>query len=290
MSNWKKHGSPYDPNHQGKNRLRPSADDRLEPVLMRTSDIWSSEWMRRAMEDSIHDLYRGAGSSAATPKGPPSSYTAARGAVEKWLSTAPDQSFDDIAGNDEALEQLRDAVRAPVEHAELYKAYGMKMPKGAVLFGPPGCGKTMFARAAASEMRKLYGDKVEFICLAGSEIQSGYVGVTQKSIKALFTFAREYKAYHGHPLLIFIDEADAILPDRTGRARRVAPWEENQVATFLAEMDGVHESGAFVLLATNRVNVIDHPRARHRGPCRADHARPVPGSVRGSRAREEGHG
>lgn len=188
---------------------------------------------------------------------PPSSYRNARAAVEKWLVTAPDQAFDDIVGNDSALAQLRDAIQAPVKHKAVYEAYGMKMPKGAMLSGPPGCGKTMFARAAASEMRRLYGDKVEFISISGAELQSPFIGVTEGYIKSIFTFAREYRNYHGHPLLVFMDEAEVLLPDRTGRVRRLAPWEESQVATFLAEMDGIQESGAFMLLASNRPEVID---------------------------------
>lgn len=188
---------------------------------------------------------------------PSQAYNDAREEVEDWIVPAPEQSFDDIVGNSEALGMLRDAIRAPVEQKELYDAYQMKMPKGALLSGPPGCGKTMFARAAASEMKKLYGEATEFISISGSELQSMYVGQTEGYIKSIFTFAREYRAFHGHPLLVFIDEAEVILPDRTGRVRRVAPWEESQVATFLAEMDGMQESGAFVLLATNRPEVID---------------------------------
>jgi SpoVK/Ycf46/Vps4 family AAA+-type ATPase len=200
----------------------------------------------------------GVGESPSPPQaGPPASYVSARKEVEQWLVVASEQEFDDIVGNDEALEQLRDAIQAPVKHKELYEAYGMKMPKGALLSGPPGCGKTMFARAAASEMRRLYGDKVEFLSISGSEIQEPFVGVTEKHITNIFAFAKEYKAHHGHPLLVFMDEADVLLPDRTGRVRRVAPWEESQVATFLAEMDGITESGAFMLLASNRPEVID---------------------------------
>lgn len=187
----------------------------------------------------------------------PASFARAREEVEAWLIQAPDQSFDDIVGNEEALAQLRDAIEAPVLHKALYEAYGMKMPRGALLSGPPGCGKTMFARAAASEMKRLYGGDVEFISISGSELQSMFVGETEGRIKAIFTYAREYKAYKGHPLLVFMDEAEVLLPDRTGRIRRVASWEESQVATFLAEMDGMLESGAFVLLATNRPEVID---------------------------------
>jgi SpoVK/Ycf46/Vps4 family AAA+-type ATPase len=193
----------------------------------------------------------------AKPSGPPATYTAAREKVERWLVAAPAQSFDDIVGNEDALNQLRDAIQAPIKHKELYESYGMKMPKGALLCGPPGCGKTMFARAAASEMKRLYGETTEFLLVAGSSLQTMYVGQTEAYIRAIFDFAREYKAYRGHPLLVFMDEAEVLLPDRTGRIRRVAPWEESQVSTFLAEMDGVTESGAFVLLATNRPEVID---------------------------------
>jgi SpoVK/Ycf46/Vps4 family AAA+-type ATPase len=213
------------------------------------------EMMRDAMRSMYVDM--GSGRGQQNSAGVPASYSAARKEVEKWLAKAPDQSFDDIVGNDEALSQLREAIQAPVKHKDLYAAYGMKMPKGALLSGPPGCGKTMFARAAAAEMKRLYGDKAEFISISGSELQSPYVGMTEGYIKAIFTFAREYQAYHKHPLLVFMDEAEVLLPDRTGRVRRVAAWEESQVATFLAEMDGMQESGAFMLLATNRPEVID---------------------------------
>jgi SpoVK/Ycf46/Vps4 family AAA+-type ATPase len=182
-------------------------------------------------------------------------------AVEQHLISCTDQAFADIIGNDDALASLRDAIEAPVKYAELYKAYGMKMPKGALLSGPPGCGKTMFARAAASEMKRLYGME-QFISISGGELQSMYVGATEAKIKAIFAYAREYAHVKGHPLLVFIDEADVLFPDRTGRVRRLAPWEESQVATFLAEMDGMQECGAFVLLATNRPEVMDQALLR----------------------------
>ena len=206
------------------------------------------------------DSYLQQALAVGTSQGPhyPATYISARSAVAKWLIKAPEQAFDDIAGNDEALALLRDAIRGPFDRAKLYKAYGMRMPKGALLYGPPGCGKTMFARAAASEMRKMYGPAVEFLSLSGGELQGMYVGETEGRIKAIFTFAREYKATHGHPLLVFIDEAEVILPDRSGQSGRYTHgYEQNQVATFLAEMDGIQESRAFVLLATNLPSMVD---------------------------------
>lgn len=280
-------GSPYDPNYRGINKItRDKERERMEREQHRlrgcgdpncamcnpetagrgtssASSIASSRYgsipesfREEMMRPMIRDLSDSPFSSGER-KSRPDTLRKAREAVEKYIIDAPEQAFDDIVGNEGALEQLRDAIRAPVEHKELYEAYGMQMPKGALLSGPPGCGKTMFARAAASEMKKLYGEGNEFISISGSELQSMYVGETEGRIKAIFTYAREYRDYHGHPLLVFMDEAEVLLPDRTGRVRRVAPWEESQVATFLAEMDGMQSSGAFVLLATNRPEVID---------------------------------
>jgi SpoVK/Ycf46/Vps4 family AAA+-type ATPase len=131
-------------------------------------------------------------------------------------------------------------------------------------------------------MATLSGDgdegEFEFICVSGSTLQSPYVGETEAKIKAIFDFAHAFKKLNGFPLLVFIDECEVILPDRTGRVRKVAPWEESNVAAFIAEMDGVRESSAFVLLASNRPEVIDQAVLRD-GRCdfkikvsRPDHA------------------
>lgn len=281
MSKKNRFGSPYDPSYQGSGKIT-RLQDKKETAARGGSNMASPRTVRfdietprfysggrtgggaayAAMREEMMEQLAGAFSSGGFVRGDetnakPASYTQARKAVEKYIIEAPEQAFDDIVGNEAALGDLRDAITAPVEHKDLYAAYDMKMPKGALLSGPPGCGKTMFARAAASEMKRLYGGDHEFISVSGSELQSMYVGETEGRIKAIFTYAREYKKHHGHPLLVFMDEAETLLPDRTGRVRRVAPWEESQVATFLAEMDGMQESGAFVLLATNRPEVID---------------------------------
>lgn len=233
------------------NAFRDAARAMLASNLGIALDAEGESLRRMSSGGTVNDRQRG------EPRRPPYSYQEARKAVEQWIVPAPEQAFDDIVGNEAALEGLKDAIRGPVEHKAIYEAYGLKAPRGALLSGPPGCGKTMFAKAAVSEMKRLYGKSTEFISISGSEIQSPYVGVTEGHITAVFKFAREYQAFHGHPLVVFIDEAEVLLPDRTGRVRRVAPWEESQVATFLAEMDGMKANGAFLLLATNRPEVID---------------------------------
>jgi SpoVK/Ycf46/Vps4 family AAA+-type ATPase len=119
----------------------------------------------------------------------------------------------------------------------------------------------MLAKAAATVVAKLHGVDTQhsrFIKINGPEIQSPFVGQTEAIIRRIFAYAKAYKALHGHPLTIFIDEADALLPSRDGRGSRPPlPWEETQVAAFLAEMDGLADCGAFVMLATNRPHAID---------------------------------
>ena len=188
---------------------------------------------------------------------------ALRGKVEKYfLSTKHGIDWDDVVGNGTARRAMQEAIEHPVKHKDVYAFYGMKPTKGVLLHGAPGCGKTMFGKAAASVLAQLHGKAdVEHTLLSikGPEIQSPYVGVTEEIIRDIFAYARAFKALHGFPLVVFIDEADAIIPSRDGNGsgRRAMPWEESNVATFLTEMDGLDDSGAFVILATNRPEAID---------------------------------
>ena len=184
-----------------------------------------------------------------------------RGPVERYLlKTQHSVAWDDVVGNELARQALVEAIEHPVKHRELYAHYGRRPAKGVLLYGPPGTGKTMFGKAAASVLARLHGggDAPTMLHIKGPEIQSPYVGVTEDTIRAVFAYARAYRALHGRPLVVFIDEADAILPSRDGNGtRRALPWEESNVATFLTEMDGLEDSGAFVILATNRPEAID---------------------------------
>lgn len=180
--------------------------------------------------------------------------------VSQWfLETKHDMQWDDVIGNEDARAALIEAIEYPVTHSELFRHYGRRAPKGILLWGPPGCGKTMFGKVAASVLARLHGkDAGEHTMLAvnAPALQRKEVGVTQQIIRDIFAYARAYKAVHGYPMVVFLDEAETILPNRDCK-REIQRWEADNLATFLTEMDGLEESGALLILATNRPNDID---------------------------------
>jgi proteasome-associated ATPase len=184
----------------------------------------------------------------------------ARGPVQQYLvGDIGATTWEDVIGNEEALGVLQRAIEAPVKHADLYEFYGLTAPKGVLLEGAPGCGKTMIARAAAAAMSRVRGtDRPGLLRINGPEIQTPYIGQTEKIIREIFAYARAFHARYGYPLIVFIDEADSLLPPRDGMGGRPAQsWEASQVAAFLTEMDGLESGGAMVILATNRAHAID---------------------------------
>jgi proteasome-associated ATPase len=173
------------------------------------------------------------------------------------FSKATNVRWSDIGGLTLAKEQMREAIEMPFQHADLYRHYGKKPVKGVLLYGPPGCGKTMLGKAAASALADLHGasDSNGFLYVKGPEVLERYVGVAEASIRNLFERTREHQAKHGYPAVVFIDEADAILGKRgTGISSDV---NNTIVPAFLTEMDGLEDSGALVILATNRADVLD---------------------------------
>ena len=159
-------------------------------------------------------------------------------------------TWDDVRGQVEAKRALREALELPYLHPEVFKHYNMKPTKGIMLYGPPGCGKTMLGQAAATSM----GAEGGFILCKGPEVLDPYVGAAEATIRSLFARARQFYANTGKRATIFIDEADAILG---GRGARNAHMEKTVVPQFLAEMDGVEDSCATVILATNRSLSLD---------------------------------
>jgi len=254
-----KSGGPFTATETANNRdsiMSPNSFSDLRQAMM-------VEVMRRSIQFGEPASFSGENMFEQAKPSVPQTYTEARKAVEKYLlAVNHETAWGDVVGNDKARAALVEAIEEPKNNPDLYKFYGMTPPKGVMLYGPPGCGKTMLAKAAAAAVSKVYGTKSEVIVINGPEIQSPYIGVTEETIRAVFKFAREYAKHHGHPLTVFIDEAEVLFPDRTGRTRRVAPWEESNVAQFLSEMDGLNDLGAFVILATNRPEAIDEALLR----------------------------
>lgn len=274
--------SPYE--EQGK-RTRPAANNKdpgaeqttSVPTAPRTSERpgqTAAEMMKRK-EENVREQYRwyarnlfsegvvlvGMDPSSPVEKPDPidAQLAAARKPIAEYLLTASHTvGWDDVIGNDKARTALLEAIEHPVVHAELFNHYGIKAPKGVLLYGPPGCGKTMFGKAAAAALGRLYGSAVEMLVINGPSIQSPWVGETEKVIREIFAYARLYREKHKHPLVVFIDEADAILSAREGGPH----WNASNVATFLTEMDGLEDSGAFVILATNRPGALDEALLR----------------------------
>lgn len=178
------------------------------------------------------------------------------------LETPQTITWDDIGGQEEAKEALREAIEYPVRFAETYKAHGQKPAKGALLFGPPGCGKTLLARALAASV------KAGFLYVKGAEVLDKFVGASEANIRGLFQQARAFKAKTGRAAVIFFDEADAVLSERKSGGLAFAGVDRTLVSTFLAEMDGLDDAAAFVLLATNKPDQLD-PAVVREGRCDA---------------------
>lgn len=160
--------------------------------------------------------------------------------------------WSDIGGHDNAKAELREAIELPISNPAIFKAYGHKPAKGILLSGPPGCGKTMLGKAAATAVAQ--SGPSAFMFIKGSEVLDPYVGVAEATVRSLFSRARAHKAENGTAAVIFIDEAEALLGSRGGRFNQM---ERTIVPTFLAEMDGIDDSGALVILATNSPDALD---------------------------------
>jgi proteasome ATPase len=166
-------------------------------------------------------------------------------------------TWGDIGGLEQAKEQMIEAIELPHLQADLYRFYGKKPVKGILLYGPPGCGKTMLGKAAATSLANLYGSSVSsgFFYVKGPEMLDKFVGNTEAAIRKLFERARKHKLEHGYPAVIFFDEADALMGTRgTGISSDIR---DTIVPMLLTEMDGLDESGALIILATNRPDILD---------------------------------
>lgn len=169
--------------------------------------------------------------------------------AELVLDDVPDVTWADIGGLGEQIQQIRDAVELPFTHRELYADFALDPPKGVLLYGPPGCGKTMIAKAVANAAGS------SFLNVKGPELLNKYVGETERQIRQAFARARA-EAEAGRPVIVFFDEMDALFRTRgTGVSSDV---ESTIVPQLLAELDGVEAmTNVIVIGATNREDLID---------------------------------
>ena len=183
-------------------------------------------------------------------------------AEELVLEEVPDVSYADVGGLDAQIESITDAVELPYLHRALFQDYELPAPKGILLYGPPGCGKTLIAKAVANSLSAKVGElsgnrnvRSYFLNIKGPELLNKYVGETERQIRLVFQRARE-KAEEGVPVIIFFDEMDSLF--RTRGTGISSDMESTIVPQLLAEIDGVESlRDVIVIGATNREDLID---------------------------------
>jgi transitional endoplasmic reticulum ATPase len=167
-------------------------------------------------------------------------------AIREVFVEIPAVGWDEVGGLGDVKRQLVEAVEWPLKYPDLYRQAGVKPPKGILLSGPPGCGKTLLAKAAATET------EVNFIAVRGASLLSMYVGESEKAVREVFR-----KAKQAAPCIVFFDEIDALVPTR-GSGLMDSHVSERVVSQFLTELDGMEELGSvLVLAATNRLDIVD---------------------------------
>jgi proteasome-associated ATPase len=183
-------------------------------------------------------------------------------AEELILEEVPDISYADVGGLDAQIEAITDAVELPYLHRALFHDYDLPAPKGILLYGPPGCGKTLIAKAVANSLSQKVGEltgnrnvRSYFLNIKGPELLNKYVGETERQIRVVFQRARE-KAEEGVPVIVFFDEMDSLF--RTRGTGISSDMESTIVPQLLAEIDGVESlRDVIVIGATNREDLID---------------------------------
>jgi len=234
----------------GDDRLRVGAEHGLQSLVLQRSAKLAKTPLKTGDDVRVDANYRVALELLATPQ-----------ARDHYLDEVPELPWEKVGGQDEALQAIRDAIELPLLHDELFKKFQHATPKGFLLYGPPGCGKTLIGKATAYNLTKQLRDKTGadmreyFMHIKGPEILNMWVGESERMVREIFATARE-KRREGYMPFLFIDEAESILGTR--RASRYSNILSTLVPMFCTEMDGINSlNEVVIILASNRADLID---------------------------------
>jgi proteasome-associated ATPase len=234
----------------GEERLRVGSDHGLQSVVLQRSAALMKASLKSGDEVRVDPNYRVALELLSHPQ-----------SREHFLDDVPELPWEKVGGQEAALEAIKDAIELPLIHGELFQKFQHATPKGFLLYGPPGCGKTLIGKATAynltKQLREKSGDEMKeyFMHVKGPEILNMWVGESERIVREIFSTARE-KRREGYLPFLFIDEAESILGTR--RASRYSNILSTLVPMFCSEMDGIESlHDVVIILASNRADLID---------------------------------
>ncbi len=234
----------------GKDRLRVGSEHGLQSMVLQRSTDLADSTLKSGDEVRVDSNYRMALEMLSTPK-----------SHEHYLDNVPELPWEKVGGQEAALQAIKDAIELPLLHVELFQKFQHVTPKGFLLYGPPGCGKTLIGKATAynltRQLRKKTGVEMQeyFMHVKGPEILNMWVGESERMVREIFATARE-KRGEGFMPFLFIDEAESILGTR--RASRHSNILSTLVPMFCSEMDGIDSlNDVVIILASNRADLID---------------------------------
>src|SRR5438034_378069 len=234
----------------GEDRLRVGSEHGLQSLILQRSAALMKAPLKTGDEVRVDPNYRVALEVLSHPQ-----------SREHYLDDVPELPWSKVGGQDRALEAIKDAIELPLIHPELFQKFQHATPKGFLLYGPPGCGKTLIGKATAYNLTKQLRDRAGtemreyFMHVKGPEILNMWVGESERMVREIFATAREKKS-EGYMPFLFIDEAESILGTR--RASRHSNILSTLVPMFCAEMDGIDSlNDVVIILASNRADLID---------------------------------
>ena len=234
----------------GEDRLRVGSEHGTQSMVLERSSELAKSTLKSGDEVRVDPNYRMALEMLSSTK-----------SHEHYLDNVPELPWEKVGGQDQALQGIKDAIELPLLHVDLFKKFQHVTPKGFLLYGPPGCGKTLIGKATAYNLTKQLSEKTGaemheyFMHVKGPEILNMWVGESERMVREIFTTARE-KRREGFMPFLFIDEAESILGTR--RASRYSNILSTLVPMFCAEMDGIDSlNDVVIILASNRADLID---------------------------------